>query len=555
MKNRDLIIKTARRLDKFNLDELIVVSELDEKEVTEILSDLVKQQIILKNNNTYFFNTKKSAEITNNDGDETISEFKPIVIEEEEGYEDFLKFNEETQNRVRAHVGLLNLIHQAGTKNINKVVELFNETSGYPRIAPSTFTRIRRKYSQYGFRGILPKFSKHITVAIPGEIYTCFKKYYLTNEKLSAQEAIYRAQKELQAEQKIEQPYAYDSKPFVRKVRTEFTKEQIEYFRNNIEAPKTKIETIKIKEPLDMTFEKAAYVYMKHLKMENKLEQLMHDKTSYKNHLKPYFDNLTIREITTKVVAQFKQSMFDNGFQLVSVNIYISLLKKIIRTVCPQTNSLVTRGSTRKNVYYVDMNILSDKEIVDLLYLCYKKYPLAYPVIYLTLSTGAGIPEILALTWDKVNFEDKTISLKYFLYEQRLVMNRSSSSIRTLKFDNRISDILKKKFKKTKPELTDFVFKFDSPKFPQQYIENVVLRGLSAHLGIVKLHPSDLQHNFVNMCLKQNVPITFIQKALGYFGLGNFVKLYKDLIESLENGNYNPLDKIYTEAKLEYKIK
>lgn len=544
MKNRDLIIKTARRLDKFDLNELIVVSELGEKEVTEILSDLVKQQIILKNNNTYFFNTKKSAEINDNDNIETISGFKPIVIEEEEGYEDFLKFGEETQNRVRAYVGLLNLIHQAGTKNINKVVELFNETSGYPRVAPSTFTRIRKKYSQYGFRGILPKFSKHITVAIPDEIYTCFKKYYLTNEKLSAQEAIYRAQKELQAEQKIEQPYAYDSKPFVRKVRTEFTKEQIEYFRNNIEAPKTKIETIKIKEPLDMTFEKAAYIYLKHLKMENKLEQLMHDKTNYKNHLKPYFDNLSIREITTKVVAQFKQSMFDNGFQLVSVNIYISLLKKIIRTVCPQTNSLVTRDKTKGNVYSVDMNILSDEEISELLNICKKKYPAAYPVVYLTLSTGAGIPEILALTWERINFEDNTIFLKYFLYKQRLVMNRCGTTIRKLKMDDKVSNILKKKFEETKPEPQDFVFKFDSSKPPQEYIERVVLRGLSIHLGIVKLHPSDLQHNFVNMCLKQNVPLTFIQKSLGYFGLGNFVKLYKDLIENLEDGVYNPLDKI-----------
>ena len=389
MKSRDLIIKTARRLDKFNLDELIVVSELDEKEVTEILSDLVKQQIILKNNNTYFFKTKKSAEITNNDGDETISKFKPIVIEEEEGYEDFLKFNEETQNRVRAYVGLLNLIHQAGTKNINKVVELFNETSGYPRVAPSTFTRIRRKYSQYGFRGILPKYSKHITAAIPDEIYTCFKKYYLTNEKLSAQEAIYRAQKELQSEQRIEQPYAYNSTPFVRKVRTEFTKEQIEYFRNNIEAQKPKMETIQVKEPLDMKFEKAAYIYLKHLKMENKLERLMHDKTNYKNHLKPYFDNLSIREITTKVVAQFKQSMFDNGFQLVSVNIYISLLKKIIRTVCPQTNSLVTRDNSKEKVYAVDMNILSDEKINDLLSICSKKYSSAYtlPQVILRISS------------------------------------------------------------------------------------------------------------------------------------------------------------------------
>lgn len=544
MKSRDLIIKTVRRLDKFNLDELIVVSELDEKEVTEILSDLIKQQIILKNNNTYFFNTKKSAEITNNDGDETISEFKPIVIEEEEGYEDFLKFGEETQNRVRAYVGLLNLIHQAGTKNINKVVELFNETSGYPRVSPSAFTRVRKKYSQYGFRGILPKYSKHITAAIPDEIYTCFKKYYLTNEKLSAQEAIYRAQKELQSEQKIEQPYAYTSTPFVRKVRTEFTKEQIEYFRNNIEAQKPKMETIQVKEPLDMKFEKAAYIYLKHLKMENKLEKLMHDKTNYKNHLKPYFDNLSIREITTKVVAQFKQSMFDNGFQLVSVNIYITLLKLIIKTVCPLTNSLVVRNNSKQKVYSIDMNILSDEEITELLNICKKKYPAAYPVIYLSLSTGASVPEILALTWERINFEDNTIFLKYFLYEQRLVMNRCGSTIRKLKFDNNISSILKKKFEGTKPELTDFVFKFDSPKSPQQYIENIVLRGLSAHLGIVRLHPSDLQHNFVNMCLKQNVPITFIQKALGYYGLPNFIRIYKDLIANLDKGNYNPLNKI-----------
>ncbi len=555
MKNRDLIIKTARRLDKFNLDELIVVSELEEKEVTEILSDLVKQQVVLKNNNTYFFNTKKSSEIIDNNNAEEVHEVKPIVIEEEDGYEDFLKFGEETQNRVKAYVELLNIISNTGTKNVKQVVELFNETSDYPRVAPSTFTRIRQKYSQYGFRGILPKYSKHITDSIPEEIYNCFKKYYLTSEKLSGQEAIYRAQKQLQAEQKIEQPYAYGANPFIRKVRAEFTKEQIEYFRNNIEAPKVKNEVIKVKEPLDMKFEKAAYIYLKHLKMENKLERLMHDKTNYKNQLKPYFDNLTIREITTKIVAKYKQNMFDNGFQLTSVNIYITLLKSIIKTVCPQTNSLVSRDSTRKNVYCVDMNILSDEEIVDLLYLCYKKYPSAYPVIYLTLSTGASIPEILGLTWDRINFEENTIFLKYFLFENRLVMNRCGSTIRKLKIDNSISNILKKKFEKMKPELTDFVFKFDSPKYPQQYIENVVLRGLSAHLGIIKLHPSDLQHNFVNLCLKQNIPLTYIQKSIGYYGLGNFVKIYKDLIESLDKGNYNPLDKIYTEAKLKYRIK
>ena len=48
MKNKDLIIKVARRLDKFNLDEIIVVSELQEQEVKAIFADLIKEQVILK---------------------------------------------------------------------------------------------------------------------------------------------------------------------------------------------------------------------------------------------------------------------------------------------------------------------------------------------------------------------------------------------------------------------------------------------------------------------------------------------------------------------------
>ena len=85
----------------------------------------------------------------------------------------------------------------------------------------------------------------------------------------------------------------------------------------------------------------------------------MHDKTDYKNNLKEYFDNLTIREITPKIVAKYKQSMFDKGFKLNSVNMYILLLKSIIRAVCPKTNYLITRGNKKhSNVYAIDMNIL-----------------------------------------------------------------------------------------------------------------------------------------------------------------------------------------------------
>lgn len=540
MKNKDLIIKTARRLDKFTLDDIIQVTGIDEQEVTDILSELLKEKTLVKNQKTYYFNIQNKV---------VKEEVKTIVIEEEEGYDYFLTFNEKVQSKIRRYVKLLNIVNQTNAKNIKQIIDLFNSTSNEPAVPFSTFIRVLSKFKQYGFKGILPKYTKSEQNYIPEEIYTYFKKYYFTKEKLSAQEALYRAQKHLQAKHKIEQPCAYNEKSFLRKIRTEFTKEQVEYLRNNLEAPKVKIPTIKVDESLNMKFETAAYVYLKNLKMEKKLEKVMLDKTNYTNHLKPYFDNLTIREITTKIVAQFKQNMFDNGYKLVSVNIYIALLKRIIRSVCPQTNNLITRDGDRKNAYSIDMNILSDAQIVHLLNTCKKKYTPAYPVIYISLSTGASVPEILGLTWDRINFDDNTIFIKYFLFEEHLVLNKCGATIRTLKIDDNIVSVLKKKFKKTTPKLTDFVFTFKSPRLPQQYIENAVLRGLSAELGIVRLRPSDLQHNFVNMCIKQNIPLTFIQKSLGYYGIVNFIKIYRNLIEKSEKDYYNPLDKILYTTK------
>jgi integrase len=545
LKNKDLIIKTARRLDKFNLDEMIVVSELDEKEVSEILSDLVKQQIVLKNNNTYFFNTKKSIEINNTDNFET--GFKPIIIEEEEGYDRFLSLGKESQERVRNYIELLNFTNQAGGNNSKQLLELFNQTSGYKRISLCTFGRLRINFKRYGLRGILPAYStSSVESSIPNELFDYFKKYYLNNEKLSATDAIYKAQKQLQAEQKIEQPYAYASSTFLRKLKSEFTPKQIEYFRNNITPIKEKSKTKKeIKEPLNMFFKDAAKIYFNRLKAENKFETIMHQKTDYNNHLTDYFDDLRIREITNKVVAKFKQKEFDGGYQLASVNTYIRILKNIINSVCPQTNYLVSRNkSLNKNIYAMDMNLLTEEQIAKLLALCYKKYPDVYPILYISLSTGASIPELLGLTWDKIDFKKQIIFLKYFLYGDKLVMTKCNSTMRRLKIDWDICNILENKYYEFEPETTDFVFKFENNKQAQQYIEEDVLLPLAKEIGVSKLNPSDIQHNFVNLCLKQSIPLSFIQKSLGYYGITNFVKVYRDLIEKLEKDYYNPLEKI-----------
>lgn len=46
------------------------------------------------------------------------------------------------------------------------------------------------------------------------------------------------------------------------------------------------------------------------------------------------------------------------------------------------------------------------------------------------------------------------------------------------------------------------------------------------------------------MSIKQNIPLTYIQKSLGYYGITNLVKVYRNLIEQQEEDYYNPIDKI-----------
>lgn len=540
MKNRDLIIKSARRLDKFTLDDIILVSEIDEQEVTNILSELLNEKIVVKNGNTYYFNIKG----VNNNG---IDEVKSIIIEKEKGYDYFLTLSKKTQERIRSYIDLLNFVNQAGGKNSKQLVELFNQTSEYKSISLCTLNRIRTNYKRYGFKGILPSYSaSNVESAIPDELFNYFKKYYLTNEKLSANEAIYRAQQQLQAEQKMEQPYAYASAAFLRNLKLEFSKQQIEYFRNNIKPQKIKIKfENKIQEPLDMLFKDAANIYFNRLKTDNKLERLMHQKTDYKNHLKEYFGNLQIREITNKVVAKFKQKQFDSGYQLISVNIYILILKNIINAVCPKTNYLTSRSkSLKENAYAMDMNLLTKEQILRLLNICYKKYPDVYSILYISLSSGASIPELLGLTWDRIDFRNQIIFLKYFLYGDKLVMTKCNSTMRRLTIDWNICEDLEYKYHISAPEPNDFVFRFESNKQAQQYIEEDVLAPLAKEIGVSKLNLSDMQHNFVNICIKQNIPLTYIQKSLGYYGITNFVKVYRNLIEQQEEDYYNPLDKI-----------
>ena len=546
MNNKNFVIKTARRLDKFQMFDLVITTELNESEVEEIVSELITEQVIIKNNDVYFYNHKKLAPPSKlNNKSKSTAKMPIINIESEDGYDYFLTLAEATQKKIKNYIEALNFITNAGWINTSRVLEIYNSHSNNKKVSYSTLNKIKNTYLKYGFRGILPPKQEHNTPLIPEEIYKCFKKYYLNKNKLTACDSIYYAQQELQKQKKIEQPYAYVPATFLRKLRTEFTQEQIEYFREAV-SPTT--DTSMVDDSYshsNMLFENAADIYFRNLKSSNQLEKLMQQKTCYNNHLHEIFGNMKIKDIDSKVIAKYKQKEFDNGCSLNSVQHYVMIVKNIIKNICPDKNNLRDIKKRQNESYAPSMNLLSENQIEKLLNLSYEKYSWAYPIIYLALSTGATIPELLALKWNNINFKNNTIFLKHFLYGEKLILNRGNSTMRTLAIDEYISNLLKVQYKE-KSEKEEFVFRIDNVEAVQQYFEEKVLTPISEKLNIPKLFPSDLQHNFVNMCLRQNIPITFIQKSVGYYGITNFIKTYRTLIENTENKFYSPLRNLKT---------
>ena len=542
MNNKNFVIKTARRLDKFQMFDLVITTELNESEVEEIVSELITEQVIIKNNGVYFYNHKKLAPPSKlNNKSKSTAKMPIINIESEDGYDYFLTLTEETQSKIKNYINALNFITNAGWINTSRVLEIYNSHSNNKKVSYSTLNKIKNTYLKYGFRGILPPKQEHNTPLVPEEIYKCFKKYYLNKNKLTACDSIYYAQQELQKQKKIEQPYAYVPATFLKKLRTEFTQEQIEYFRQTVNPTRDTNIADDSYSHSNMLFENAADIYFRRLKSLNQLEKLMQQKTCYNNHLQEVFGKLRIKDIDSRVISQYKQKEFDDGCRLNSVHHYVKIVKNIINEVCPDKNKLKSINKGKETMFAPSMNLLSDNQINKLLNIAQEKYSWAYPIIYLALSTGATIPELLALKWENINFKDNTIFLKHFLYGEKLIINRGGATMRTLVIDENICNALKNKFMDNNIPNDNFVFRFGTDKYPQQYLEEEVLKPIAKELGVERLFPSDLQHNFVNMCLQQNIPITFIQKSVGYYGITNFIKTYRILIENTENKFYNPL--------------
>ncbi|GAB4074756.1 hypothetical protein GCM10028778_22590 [Barrientosiimonas marina] len=173
----------------------------------------------------------------------------------------------------------------------------------------------------------------------------------------------------------------------------------------------------------------------------------------------------------------------------------------------------------------------------------------ALPII-LALATGMRRGEVLGLTWSKVDFGNKTLSVthqlkkhensKWYLSSQL----KTSTSYRTIKLDDDTIDILKShKRKQEKQKLqagSDYDDKdlvcavSDGGYMLPTYLRTVFNRTIKKS-GVAKISFHGLRHTHATLLLQSGVHPKVVQERLGHLSIQTTLDTYSHIIPGIQD--------------------
>ena len=257
-----------------------------------------------------------------------------------------------------------------------------------------------------------------------------------------------------------------------------------------------------------------------------------------KGKLCPYFKSKKIklidlrpRDIQDFINYLYKQNLKGSTIAHYTSNMNTALKEAVIAEIIP-SNPMDRIESVKKEVYIPEF--YTDDELIELIEVIKTQkleLPLTLGIIY-----GLRREEILGLTWNAIDFKNKSITIrktvgrgKYDGVTQFLIKDipKNKSSYRTLPMFDFIADLLKKYKEKYKlnekifgntyiTDYKDFICLMDNGELVKpDYVDRTFSRILKEN-GFRHIRLHDLRHSCATLLLRNGVPLPEIQKWLGH---------------------------------------
>lgn len=175
-------------------------------------------------------------------------------------------------------------------------------------------------------------------------------------------------------------------------------------------------------------------------------------------------------------------------------------------------------------------------------------YPDFYPLLFTAIFTGMRKGEILALTWDSINWITQKITVDKNYTHGRLGTPKTGK-IRVIDMSNELAKVLKEWRLACPHSELNLVFPNSNGNY--QSADNLAKRRFLPALnraGIDKIRFHDLRHTYASLLLANGASMKYVQHQLGHSSITMTMDLYTHLLPEVNDKCVNLLNNIATQT-------
>lgn len=512
------ILKLIKRLSRFTIDDIAIMSEYDEKALVPVIDNFEDDGIIKKiSDKEYGYiaqNKEKSAltAIIENNSDKKIKkvniDFKTIntkqLFKKENEQEIFNNTPDWAKAKIIKHMTVLKLAGNLNGIRLYKFLKQLGKDTPEYKVSYSTLMRKRRDYVTYGIKGLIPLYKNdNHKSSVTDEMFEDFKSLYFTSYKYTLSQCVKMLKKKYEI---LPHPAA-----FKRRLDKEYSKEVIDKLRNlplnlaEINHPATTSNHKDIKNKNEIKYEnfiQGARVYLKSIE-KSKNEFDISRKGYLKNHLLPYFKNYKFKDITPQVLQNYQSYKIAEGFTPSSIKRFTNLLR-LIMLEYGDCNIDFHFSANNTLLPMLETNILTDMDIKDIIKNQLEKLWI--------ICLGITPAELAALDYTDIDFERRVVKINKAIVNNTIIKHRTLYKNRDL-------------------------------RIPQILFKNIPNNKTGRIFNDINIEDYDLLLNtHIHLLLNKGVQINIISKNLGYASLSEFEKRFNFLLPQQLDNNFEILN-------------
>lgn len=275
-----------------------------------------------------------------------------------------------------------------------------------------------------------------------------------------------------------------------------------------------------------------------------------------------YFAGVKLKDLTRDMYQRFLNTFGETHATGTVKNRHI-FIKECIKNAIedgvitrdPTYKAVIKGKKDKKDEVLKYLNLEEVKALITEIKKDMKPRYMARYIILFAIATGARVAEIIGLTWDCVDFENKTIMINKtwnYKFTNDFSSTKNYASMRTITIDKDTCDMLKE-LKNTQNKLAiktglrntkNLCFVNTRMELSVPRSINKTLKGLCRKAGIMEITFHGLRHTHASMLLYQGVNIKYLSRRLGHNDIVTTLQTYSHVLDEMEQKESRIVDEM-----------